>query len=147
MRAAVVAIALAAALAACQPPPTDEESESPGDGEVTTLTPSEEPTTSASDEPSQSGTLDPAAQAAVDDLAERLDVDASAITAGPLEEVTWPDGSIGCPKPGKHYTQMLQPGTRLILTVDGAQYAYHGKGEEPLFYCDSPTAPTSADSM
>lgn len=149
LRVTWVAVALTAALAACQPTPSDDGSASPGDGDVTTLTPTEEPTTTTepTSEPAQTGELDEASQAAVDDLAERLGVDAATITAGPLEQVTWPDGSIGCPEAGKMYTQMLEDGRRLILTVDGTEYAYHGKGDEPLFYCANPTEPTQTESM
>lgn len=146
VRAAAAAIALAAVLAACQPTPSDEESESPGDGDITTLTPTEDPTTDDAS-PTQGADLDEASQAAVDDLAERLGIDPAAITAGPLEQVTWPDGAIGCPEDGKMYTQMLEDGRRLILTADGTEYAYHGKGDEPLFYCANPTEPTSTESM
>lgn len=142
----MTAIALVAALAACGQAPVDEGSESPGDGDVTTVTPSEEPTTDEASS-SEGGEMDETTQAAVDDLAERLGVDAATITAGPLEQVTWPDGAIGCPEPNKQYTQMLEDGRRLILTVDGEEYAYHGKGEEPLFYCADPTEPTSTESM
>lgn len=138
---ASVALAVAA-LGACQQAPDDDES--PGDGDITTLTPTEEPTTEPA--PTQTGPLDDRSQAAVDDLAERLGIDAAEIEVGPLEEVTWTDGSIGCPEPGKHYTQAMVPGARLILTVDGQTYAYHGKNDEPLFYCDNPTDPAPSDT-
>ncbi len=137
------AVFLTAGLAACQG--QDEgRSPDPGDGDATTLTPSDEPTdgepTDETD-PSSSGPTDDRLDAAVTDLAGRLDVSVDDVTAGPLEEVTWSDGSIGCPAPGQSYTQALVPGARATLTVDGTEYAYHGEGEEPLFYCEQPIDP------
>jgi hypothetical protein len=85
--------------------------------------------------------VDPAAQPAVTDLAERLGVDESAITVVSIEEVTWPDGSLGCPEPGMMYSQALEDGTLIVLDVDGTTYEYHsGVGADP-FYCETPTPP------
>lgn len=132
--ALAAAVCLTVGLAACQE--HDEgHSPEPGDGGVTT-----EPT----DEPT-AGTDDARVDAAVADLAERLQVAPEDITAGPLDEVTWTDGSLGCPAEGQMYTQALVPGTRLILTIDGTEYAYHGEGEEPLFYCANPIDPAPSD--
>jgi hypothetical protein len=79
--------------------------------------------------------------AAVDDLARRLDVDPSAITVVSTDEVTWRDGSIGCPEPGMNYTQALVPGIRVVLEVDGVRYEYHAGGARPIFWCEKPQAP------
>lgn len=143
---AVLAVAfLALGLAACQQP---DEGRSPGDGDATTLTPTDEPTEDPTEgeptdetDPPPSGNSDERVDAAVADLAERLDVSVDDVTAGALEQVTWSDGSIGCPAAGQSYTQALVPGARVLLTVDGTEYAYHGEGEEPLFYCAEPIEP------
>lgn len=72
---------------------------------------------------------------AVADLAERLDVDPADIEVVSIEEVTWPDGSLGCPEPGMAYTQALVDGSRIVLSVDDTEYEYHsGRGGDP-FYC------------
>lgn len=137
----LVAAFLTLGLAACQQP---DEGSSPGDGDATTLTPTEDPTEGEptdETEPPPSGDSDERVDAALADLAERLDVSVDDVTAGALEEVTWSDGSIGCPAPGQSYTQALVPGARVILTVDGTEYAYHGEREEPLFYCEQPIEP------
>src|SRR5690606_40580781 len=101
----------AAALAPGQPP-TPDHAPPPGEGVTPPPPEPEEPTTAPETDPTPSGPLDERAQAAVEDLAERLGVDPEAIEVGPLEEVTWSDGSIGCPQPGQHYTQALEPGER-----------------------------------
>ena len=126
-----------------------------GPGDDTPATPTPSPTSepslsepSLSDTPSDrptatpsNGADEPEVQAAVQDLATRLGVEVADIAVGPLEEVTWPDGSIGCPQPGQMYTQALVDGTRLILVVDGTDYAYHAGGGQELTYCAIPSDP------
>jgi hypothetical protein len=41
------------------------------------------------------------------------------------EEVTWPDGCLGCPKTGEMCVQVLTPGYRVVLRVGDANYEYH----------------------
>jgi len=86
-------------------------------------------------------TVDPIAQPAVTDLAGRLGIEESEIAVVSIEEVTWPDGSLGCPEPGTMYTQALEDGTLIILEVDGATYEYHAGVDRDPFYCDAPTPP------
>ncbi len=38
--------------------------------------------------------------------------------------VTWPNGALGCPKPGMAYTQMVTDGYQVVVTVDGKTYDY-----------------------
>jgi hypothetical protein len=80
---------------------------------------------------------DPRAQA-IADLADRLGIDPDTIEVATYEEVTWRDGSLGCPKPGRMYTQALVPGYRIVLRAEGVAYAYHGSAGGPPFYCDTP---------
>lgn len=48
------------------------------------------------------------------------------------EAVTWPNGALGCPKPGMSYTQALVDGMRVVVTVDGTTYDYRfGRGNAP----------------
>lgn len=82
---------------------------------------------------------------AMTDLVDRAGADASAINVVSVEEVTWSDGSLGCPLPGMRYTQALVNGTRIVLEVDGVAHEYHsGAGREP-FYCANPSDPVSGD--
>ncbi|MGH3384379.1 MAG: hypothetical protein ACRDO1_07365 [Nocardioidaceae bacterium] len=83
----------------------------------------------------------PAAASAVADLAQRIGVDPAEITVVSVEEVTWRDGSLGCPREGMMYTQALVPGTRIMLARQAQTYEYHaGAGREP-FLCDNPQPP------
>ncbi|WP_427892680.1 hypothetical protein ACQHIV_07230 [Kribbella sp. GL6] len=97
------------------------------------------PSTSSSSGPASPGG-GPAAQATAD-LAKRLGVDAAAVKVVSSTEVTWPDGSLGCPEPGMMYTQMLVPGNRTILEVGGKQYAYHSSASRAPFLCEHPKPP------
>lgn len=78
---------------------------------------------------------------AVADLMERLSVPASDVRVVTAEEVTWRDGSLGCPKKDRMYTMALVEGRRIVLEVDGKQYAYHAGGDKPPFYCEHPKPP------
>ena len=64
------------------------------------------------------------------DLAQRLSVrQESVVIASPIEEVTWPDASLGCPEPGMIYAQRVTPGYRFKLQSGEKVYEYHaGKG-------------------
>jgi hypothetical protein len=76
--------------------------------------------------------------AAVVDLAERLGVALGEIEIVTTEEVTWRDGSLGCPQPGMRYTQALVNGYRVVLRCRGKDYHYHGgRGRNP-FLCEHP---------
>lgn len=76
--------------------------------------------------------------AAISDLATRLGVDPGRIHVESRQEVTWRDGSLGCPKPGMRYTQALVNGYRIVLDCDGKSYAYHGAGGRLPFLCERP---------
>jgi len=93
------------------------------------------------------GTADPAAaqlpevQAAVADLAAMIDVDPGAVTVVEVREVTWRDGSLGCPEPGLAATQALVNGQLVVLESGGVRYEYHSGPQRPLFYCAKPDPP------
>lgn len=110
------------------PSPTPPEQSSPGDEEDESMdpsaAPSREPGTSLADD-------------AVADLAGRLQVPATAIDVLQAEQVTWPDGSLGCPKPGEFYTQAQVDGYRVVLQHDSRVFLYHAGGDGPVFLCKS----------
>lgn len=75
---------------------------------------------------------------AIADLAARLGVDPAAITTVSVENVTWRDGSIGCPEDGVNYIQVLTDGVRVVLEFDGTSYQYHSGGGQGVFLCAKP---------
>ena len=58
------------------------------------------------------------------DLAHKLGKDRASIEIIRAEAVTWNDGSLGCPKPGEFYIQMLINGYWVVLQVEGVEYDY-----------------------
>ncbi|WP_154402054.1 hypothetical protein [Ornithinimicrobium cavernae] len=129
-----------------QPPADDAEQTSdniigkPEDSTVTALPPTEGgalPTGPVPDDVLASDGV----QAAIADLAERESVEPDQVSAVGYFEVTWSDGSIGCPKPGMSYTQALVPGHLLVLQVEDQQFSYHA-GKDPKFsFCADPKLP------
>lgn len=88
----------------------------------------------------QEDTMDedgPVAQA-IHDLAAQTGANPDDINVVVHEEVTWRDGSLGCPKPGMNYTQALVEGYRIVLHADGEEFTYHGQRGKPPFRCDRP---------
>ena len=75
--------------------------------------------------------IEPPAQAreavrlAIEHLVKTLGVPASAIRLLRVETVQWSDTSLGCPKEGMMYAQVITPGFRVVLWAQGREYQYH----------------------
>ncbi|WP_324650386.1 hypothetical protein [Georgenia sp. H159] len=93
--------------------------------------------------PDPSATTTPQVEAAIADLADHLGLAAADIAVVSHEDVTWPDGSLGCPSPGTSYTQALVPGARLVLAAEGREYSYHAGRDGEFRRCDNPQRPVS----
>jgi hypothetical protein len=99
--------------------------------------PTEPATVSPSTEPTRrSISLSPDKQA-IADLATRLNIDENQIDLVRMEEVDWPDGSLGCPQPGMRYKQVVINGVFVQLQVGNQLYNYHGAATQPPFLCTS----------
>ena len=133
-----------------EPGTTDDEREDadePAEQEptVTTSPPKSAPEPNLPPEPVEPLPEGPVASA-VADLANRLGVDVSVVSVVSQEEVTWPNGGLGCPQPGMSYAQVLVNGSLLVLSVDGMDYQYHSGGGRGPFYCANPTEPAPGGS-
>jgi thiamine pyrophosphate-dependent acetolactate synthase large subunit-like protein len=78
--------------------------------------------------------------------------DAQARTTLPVvligsEDVTWRDGSLGCPQRGMAYTQALVPGYRVRLQAGDRAFDYHASARGALVLCPEGRArsPAPAD--
>jgi hypothetical protein len=131
-RVSVLAVAAAVLLVAC-----GNESETAQTGGTPTMT----PTGSSSSSPRPETPSDDLVNQAKADLTKQVGIDAAEIVVVSSEEVTWPDGSLGCPKPGMRYTQALVPGHRTILEAGGKRYHYHSGGHRAPFLCEHPQPP------
>ncbi len=74
-------------------------------------------------------------RAVADDAARRFNVAASAVVLTRAEQVTWPDGSLGCPDPGMAYTQMLVEGYRLVAKTTAGELVYHADSRGNVKSC------------
>jgi len=59
------------------------------------------------------------------DLAKRLGIEERKVKKISVEPRTWPDASLGCPKPDTMYAQVETPGYRIELQASGKKFAYH----------------------
>lgn len=71
------------------------------------------------------------------DLAKQLSVNIDQISLVEVQEVTWPDSSLGCPQPGMMYLQVLVDGHLIRFRATGQIYEYHSGGNRPPFLCPS----------
>jgi hypothetical protein len=83
---------------------------------------------------------------AKEDLAERLGIQINDIELLKIEEVTWPDASLGCPQFGMVYIQVPHDGMQIRLRAMGRVYDYHSGGNRDVFLCEQvfkvkPTTP------
>ena len=74
-------------------------------------------------------------RAARADAAHRTGVAAEALALLGAESVTWSDGSLGCPQPGRAYTQALVPGYRVRLRGPAGEMDYHASARGALLLC------------
>jgi hypothetical protein len=89
--------------------------------------------------------LDPNMQKLVDmakeDLEQRLSISPTQIKMVEVTQVEWADSSLGCPQPGMSYLQVITPGYRIVLEVNGSQYEYHSNRGTNIIYCPNPSSP------
>jgi hypothetical protein len=111
-------------------------------GQESSVSPSTQPPTPGTPSPSTPAgpTQGPVEQAKVD-LAGRLGIDPGQVTLASSEEVTWRDGSLGCPQPGMRYIQVITNGSRIVLEAGGKRYEYHSGGRRGPFLCTNPQPP------
>jgi hypothetical protein len=82
------------------------------------------------------GELPFAVQAAVASAAAEFGVDLSAVSVVSYDPQDWGDTSLGCPKEGEFYSQVITPGYLVILSVNGEQHEYHTDGVDRAIRCD-----------
>lgn len=97
--------------------------------------------TESSLKPTTNGGADvnPQVEKAIDDLASRQGADQSEVAVETVERVEWRDSSLGCPQPGMMYAQVITPGYRIILRLDGVRYTYHADLARRVTLCENPS--------
>ena len=51
------------------------------------------------------------------------------------EAVNWPNGALGCARPGAMYTQAIVPGYRVVLEAGGERFSYHASKRGQFKLC------------
>jgi hypothetical protein len=70
--------------------------------------------------------------------AERTGVDPGSVEVVSITEEMFNDSSLGCPKPGEFYTQVITPGYIVIVRAGGAELDYRvGTQPEHFKLCES----------
>jgi hypothetical protein len=75
------------------------------------------------------------------DLAKMLNTSETGINLSSATEVTWPDSSLGCPKMGFAYSQVITPGYRIVFEYGNKKYEYHANRTTYFVYCKNPSPP------
>jgi hypothetical protein len=71
----------------------------------------------------------------VADAAAHAGVEPDQVVVVSCVEMTWPDGSLGCPQPGMVYPQVLVDGYRVIVRAAGQELDYRVRGPGSFRRC------------
>jgi hypothetical protein len=74
----------------------------------------------------------------VADAAKHFNVSENSVVLTGAEQVTWSDGSLGCPRSGMSYTQALVPGYRLVARTAERELVYHTDSSGRAVRCEEP---------
>ena len=78
----------------------------------------------------------PATDAALGDAATHLGVGRDQLHVDQVDAHQWPDSSLGCPKPGIMYSQIVTPGFLILISSSsGKQLEYHTDGQSRVVLC------------
>ena len=99
------------------------------------------PNTQTHSTPTAAGgvSVNPQVERAIEDLATRQGMDRSQVIVENVETVEWRDSSLGCPQPGMMYAQVITPGFRIVLELDGVRYSYHADLNRRVTLCEDPS--------
>ncbi|HUV91830.1 MAG TPA: hypothetical protein VMV80_01980 [Anaerolineales bacterium] len=82
-------------------------------------------------------TLEFIVQQARGKLAQRLNIDQSQIMLIETKSILWSDASLGCPKSGMAYAQVLTPGYWVQFESSDQIYEYHTDNDDTFILCDA----------
>jgi hypothetical protein len=77
----------------------------------------------------------PLVQRAIEDAARTTGVEPGSVRVLSVEARDWPDASLGCPKPGMMYAQVITPGFLIALEAGGRRLEYHADSDRRLEQC------------
>lgn len=74
----------------------------------------------------------------LEDAQKRTGASRSQIEIASTEKITWNDGALGCPQPGRMYTQALVPGYRIRVRAADQVLDYHAAETGRFVVCTAP---------
>jgi len=80
-------------------------------------------------------TLQAVVEMVLADASKQTGLDRESLEVLSAVSVTWPDGSLGCPKPGMMYTQALVPGYRVQIRAGERVLDYHASQRGYFVLC------------
>ncbi|MEZ4540639.1 MAG: hypothetical protein R3C43_11760 [Chloroflexota bacterium] len=83
--------------------------------------------------------------AVLDDLLANTGGTRADVTLVKAEQVTWNDGSLGCPEPGVMYTQAIIDGYQVVFSVGDTTYDYHLSDRGSFVLCQNSFSPGTGD--
>ncbi len=95
------------------------------------------PSPSPRSESSSTAEVQAAVDAALRDAAGRLSLATGAgdIHVQQVEARQWPDSSLGCPRQGVMYSQIVTPGYLIVISAAGKQLEYHADSRGRIVFC------------
>jgi hypothetical protein len=72
---------------------------------------------------------------ALDEAAALRPADRARLMVTRAEAVLWSNGSLGCPQPGRAYTQALVPGYRIRIRAGAEELDFHAAQGGPAVLC------------
>jgi hypothetical protein len=81
------------------------------------------------------GDAQAAVDAALSDAASHLGVSTRDLQVVRVEARQWGDSSLGCPKPGLMYSQIVTPGYLIVISGAGKQLEYHSDTRGRVVLC------------
>jgi hypothetical protein len=89
------------------------------------------PVASASPNPEAQGVVDEAVRTA----AAYANVAAADVKVQQIEAREWPDSSLGCPRPGLMYSQIVTPGYLIVVQAGSRVLEYHSDARGSVVLC------------
>jgi len=74
-------------------------------------------------------------EAALNEAAGRLGVARASLTTEIVEEREWTDRSLGCPREGVLYAQVITPGYLVVVVGNGRRLEYHTDTTGTAVFC------------
>jgi len=125
-------VAVMLVFSACAP---GAGNQAPTPGAAAPTSPSPVPVASVLPGSSSSADPQPAVDAALRDASLHLSVALADLKVDQVQPRQWGDSSLGCPKPGLMYSQIVTPGFLILISGAGKQLEYHSDSRGQVVLC------------